>query len=157
VSVALAGLRPRTVYHYRFVASSAGGTVVGADATFKTAASPPPAPRLSFRVASGQSLRSALVHHLYVNFSCSKACSAQFAVTPALTGFSRAAASPLALARGSGRLRSRSAGRVKLNFTSSARGWLRGRKRIKLVIWADATGNGGSTSAPATATVTLGL
>ena len=33
----LSGLKPRTTYHYRIVASDAGGTSYGADRTFKTA------------------------------------------------------------------------------------------------------------------------
>ncbi len=36
VSQAIAGLRPDTTYHYRLVAASPGGTVKGADRTFKT-------------------------------------------------------------------------------------------------------------------------
>ncbi len=36
VSVAVAGLLPRTTYHYRIVASSAAGTAVGPDGTFET-------------------------------------------------------------------------------------------------------------------------
>ena len=36
VSTALSGLRRKTRYHYRLVASSSGGTSVGADRTFTT-------------------------------------------------------------------------------------------------------------------------
>jgi hypothetical protein len=36
VSVAVSGLAPATVYHYRLVASNADGTTVGADQTFTT-------------------------------------------------------------------------------------------------------------------------
>ena len=43
VSAALSGLAASTAYHYRLVASSAGGTVVGADATFTTTKTPAPA------------------------------------------------------------------------------------------------------------------
>jgi hypothetical protein len=40
VSAALGGLSATTTYHYRLVATSAGGVVAGADRTFKTGATP---------------------------------------------------------------------------------------------------------------------
>jgi hypothetical protein len=40
-SARLTGLAPNTVYHFRLVADSAGGTTVGNDATFRTSALPP--------------------------------------------------------------------------------------------------------------------
>jgi hypothetical protein len=42
VSADLAGLAPNTTYHVRLVASNADGAAVSADATFTTAANPPP-------------------------------------------------------------------------------------------------------------------
>jgi hypothetical protein len=42
VSGALSGLAPSTTYHYRLVATNADGTDTGGDATFTTAAAPPP-------------------------------------------------------------------------------------------------------------------
>jgi hypothetical protein len=42
VNAALAGLAADTLYHYRLVATSAGGTVVGFDRTFTTAKTPAP-------------------------------------------------------------------------------------------------------------------
>ena len=44
VAAALGGLKPRTTYHYRVIASNAAGTVVGADAVLTTAAAPPARP-----------------------------------------------------------------------------------------------------------------
>jgi hypothetical protein len=44
VAAAIGGLAPSTVYHYRLVASGAGGTVTGADAMFTTSAPPGPGP-----------------------------------------------------------------------------------------------------------------
>jgi hypothetical protein len=41
VSATLAGLAPSATYHYRLVATNAGGTSYGADATFTTASPPP--------------------------------------------------------------------------------------------------------------------
>jgi phosphodiesterase/alkaline phosphatase D-like protein len=43
VERALTGLRSGTLYHYRLIATNTAGTTVGADATFTTAGSPPPA------------------------------------------------------------------------------------------------------------------
>ncbi len=43
-STQLAGLRPGTVYHYRMLATNAGGTTAGPDATFKTTGIAPPEP-----------------------------------------------------------------------------------------------------------------
>jgi hypothetical protein len=40
----LSGLSPSTTYHYRLVATNAGGATKGADKTFTSAAPPPPAP-----------------------------------------------------------------------------------------------------------------
>lgn len=52
----LSGLSPATTYHYRIVASNAGGMTKGADHTFKTAGSapppPPPAPFAGVRLVS---------------------------------------------------------------------------------------------------------
>ena len=42
VSTGAGGLIPGTVYHYRLVATNAGGATVGADRTFKTGGNPPP-------------------------------------------------------------------------------------------------------------------
>lgn len=42
VSAALSGLAASTTYHYRLLATSAGGTVVGSDATFTTTKTPAP-------------------------------------------------------------------------------------------------------------------
>jgi len=44
VNAALSGLSPGTLYHYRIVASSTGGTASGRDTTFKTAGAAPAPP-----------------------------------------------------------------------------------------------------------------
>jgi hypothetical protein len=59
VSVHIAGLNPGTTYHFRFVATSAGGTNLGADATFATYGSSPsmaPCPNDRFRTGFGTQL-----------------------------------------------------------------------------------------------------
>ena len=52
VKVTLTGLTSDTTYHYRVVATSAAGTVQGADRTLRTAA-PPRAPSIASRAATG--------------------------------------------------------------------------------------------------------
>ena len=49
VSAAISGLAPSTSYHFRLVATSASGTINGADQTFTTAAAPSPGPSPSPR------------------------------------------------------------------------------------------------------------
>jgi hypothetical protein len=155
VSVMLTGLRPRTVYHYRVVASSAGGTAVGTDRTFKNGAPLPPPPRFSFSIVGGQSLGNALEHGLQVTFNCSATCQTTFIAAAARAGTTRVVAMPLTLARGSGRLGSKGKKTSRLSFTSSARHSLRNAKSLKLVISGFATGKGGNRTAPKTAKLTL--
>ncbi len=156
VSASLGGLQPSSTYHYRLVASSAGGTVVGVDLRFKTHVRPPSPPRFSFSVAPGHSLRGAPTHRLVVRFNCSRGCAAQFVITAVLKGITRFTATPLALAQGSARLRAAGSGRVTLGFTTSIRKWLRTKSRVKLVVSGYATGSGGVPSAPRWTTLTLG-
>ena len=60
VSQSLSGLTARTTYHYRVVAVSAGGTVVGGDLTFTTAKTP--APTASTGMASAVSTTTATLN-----------------------------------------------------------------------------------------------
>jgi PKD repeat protein len=105
VSAVLFGLRPDSTYHYRLVAQSDGGTVVGTDRTFTTAHRLFAAPRFSFRAPARVPWRSLRAHRLALRFHCSKACTAHFALTAAPAGISNTAAVPLTIARGRGRLR----------------------------------------------------
>ena len=154
-SATLTGLRTRTRYHYRVVATNAGGTTVSGDRTFTTPAPPPPAPRFLFSVLTGQSLRSALAHRLLVGFTCNRACTAHFAVIPALPGKIRAAATPVSFATGTARLRRGSSGRASLRFTPSARSLLIRTKSIKLLITGYAIGSAGTAGAPKSAPLVL--
>src|SRR5207302_10584639 len=74
VRVTVSGLRPRTIYHYRVVATSAGGTAVGTDRAFTTAKPAGKAPRFGFHLRARASARAALHGRLRVRFNCSKAC-----------------------------------------------------------------------------------
>lgn len=143
VSATLTGLRARTRYHYRLVASSPGGTTVGADHTFTTMAPPAPAPRFAFSVVRGQSLSHALGRRLLVNFSCSRACTAHFVIVAVLPGKIRATATPVSLASGTARLSTgRRSGRASLHFTSSARRMLSRAASTRLLIEGYAVGAG---------------
>jgi hypothetical protein len=63
VPAAVAGLTPGTTYHYRLVATNAGGTTTGEDRIFATAAAPrPPAPQASTSPATGVGTTQATLH-----------------------------------------------------------------------------------------------
>jgi phosphodiesterase/alkaline phosphatase D-like protein len=55
VSATLAGLVPGTTYHYRIIATSNGGTTVGADGSFKTTGTAPPPPPVKPVATTGAS------------------------------------------------------------------------------------------------------
>jgi phosphodiesterase/alkaline phosphatase D-like protein len=58
VDAPLSGLDPGTTYHYRMVATNAGGTVNGDDATFDTAITPP----VVFSIAGASSVTQTAAH-----------------------------------------------------------------------------------------------
>ncbi len=155
VRASLTGLRPRTVYHYRVLATSSAGTAVGADRTFKTPAAPPRAPRFSFAVPSRITLAQALSGKLRVRFRCNAACTAHFTVTVALPGIQRVQAIAITYARGSGRVARPGFGTARLAFTSAARSALRSAHSVKLVISGYAVRGSSAPSAPATVRLSL--
>jgi PKD domain len=148
VRATLTGLRPKTVYHYRVVATNAAGTSVGADRTFKTPAAPPPPPRFSFHAPARMTVAALLAGKLQVSFRCSSSCTAHFAVTVALTGIQRLSAIPVTLARGTGHLGRAGSGHATLFFTRASRATL---SRVgKLVITGYAVRGASNPSAPRT-------
>jgi PKD repeat protein len=153
VRVVLAGLHPNATYHYRVVATNAGGTVVGADRSFKTLHAPATAPRFSFRVLGRATVASALSTGLEVRFTCSRACVAQFAATLASAPSARALG--LTVARGFGRARAAGAARATLRFSSRARTRLGGAHAISLVISGYAVSRGSAQTAPQLVRLTL--
>ncbi|MBV9839087.1 MAG: PKD domain-containing protein [Solirubrobacterales bacterium] len=155
VALTLAGLRARTRYHYRLIASSAGGTVAGADRTFTTGAHLGRAPRLRFSVPRGQSLHHALARRLLVAFSCSSACTVRFELMIALHGITRLMAIPLTVGRGSATLRSAGAGVATVTFGALARRQFSRLGSLKLVLSGLASGGGGAAGAPGSQTVVL--
>jgi hypothetical protein len=155
ISATLSGLRPRTVYHYRVVATSAAGTAVGIDRTFKTPKAAPRPPRFSFSAPSRITLVQAMARKLRVRFHCSATCTVHFTVTIVLPGVKRVQAIPVTLARGTGRVARAGSGHATLIFTSAARSALRHAASVKLVISGYATRGGSAPSAPRTHRLTL--
>jgi hypothetical protein len=155
ISATLSGLRPRTLYHYHVVATSAAGTAVGADRTFKTPKAPPPPPRFSFSAPSRITLAQAMARKLRVRFHCSAACTVHFTVTIVLAGRKRVQAIPVTFAHGTARIARAGTGHATLIFTSAARSALRHSSSVKLVISGYATRGGGAPSAPRTLRLTL--
>jgi hypothetical protein len=154
-TVTLAGLRARTTYHYRVVATSAGGTAVGSDRTFTTTKAPARAPRFAFLVRSRASIATAQHGRLKVRFTCNQRCTARFSVTFASAGVTRFAPVPLTLARAIGRIRAKGSGTATINFIPAVRRELRRYRSLKLVVSGYAVGRGTAPSAPRTAKLTL--
>jgi phosphodiesterase/alkaline phosphatase D-like protein len=156
VAATLSGLTPRTLYHYRMVATNAAGTAVGPDRTFKTPAAPPRAPGFSFAGPARMTLGQALGGRLRVRFHCSTACTARFTVTLALSGIRRLQAIPVALAHGSGRVGGSGYAHATLVFTGAARTTLlRGGGSVKLMISGYAVRGASLPSRSRTARLTL--
>jgi PKD repeat protein len=155
ISATLSGLRARTLYHYRVVATSGAGTSVGADRTFTTSAAPPRPPRFSFSAPSRITLAQALARKLSVRFRCSTTCTVHFTVTLVLPGVTRVQAIPVTVARGSGRVSRAGTGRATLSFTSAARSALRHASSVKLAISGYATRGASAPSTTRTLRLTL--
>lgn len=155
VRVVLSGLHPRTTYHYRLVAMSAGGTAVGAGRTFTTGRPLAPAPRFKFGVFSRPRL-AALARGLKLRFSCSKACTAHFTVALARSsGISQFGSVLLTIAGGHRRLRSAGTGTLTITFSRKVRVRLRGSTPIRLRITGYAVSRGSNASSPKTLKLTL--
>jgi PKD repeat protein len=156
VSVSLSGLKPGTTYHYRFVASDAGGTVVGGDATFTTARAPAPAPRLTFRVLGRPALPRVLGRGVRVRFTCNQACVAKFSVI-ALPGnrLLRVGSVAVSIASGTGRLRAQGSATAVLSFSGKVRKRLARATILRLSIFGVAASSGTATSSPARRLLTL--
>lgn len=148
ITITLSGLRPRTTYHYRVVASNEGGTSVGADRSFTTSGAPRRAPRFSFVVPRSVAARAALHGRLRVRFSCSRACASHFVVTVGSAKATRFAPVAITLARGTGRVGARGTGRATLRFMSGVARRLLGQHGIKLLVLGYAVARGSAPSAP---------
>jgi hypothetical protein len=137
VSVVLGGLQPQTTYHYRLVATSAGGTAVGADRTFTTARAGAQAPQFSFRFPGRLPIRRLLSRHVRVGFRCSEACTAHFILTVAPAGLFQGRAVPVTIAHGRATLLQRGRGTVTLWFVPFGRrhaARLKGSRHVKLLL-----------------------
>lgn len=112
VSAAAVGLRPKTKYHYRLVATGPGGTVRTPDRTFTTKASAA-MPDLTFAVRG----RPTSPRRIQIRFHCDRACSAGFAVMSKPSGAAAGVFDPIALASGQARLRHAGTGTITLRPT----------------------------------------
>jgi PKD repeat protein len=154
VSVTLSGLRPHTVYHYRLVATNAGGTSVGGDRTFRTARAPGPAPRFSFALPGSARARAALHGRLRLRFSCSRACTSHFLVTVGSARATRFAPVAVTLARATGRIGHGGSALVTLRFLAGVASRLAGQPGLRLIVSGYAVA-GGSASTQRVRRVTI--
>jgi hypothetical protein len=134
VAAPIGGLAPGTTYHYRLVATSAGGTVASVENTFTTLAPPPPAPVLGFTIPAGQSLRSALRQGIAVKFTCNIACSVSFAVRRAPRSSADVARAPVELATGTARLAHAGSGTATLRLSRAGHRVFKHAAKLALVI-----------------------
>ena len=162
VSVPLTGLAPGTTFHYRLVASSAGGTSRGADRTFTTGGSPDrdggrgaePSDRTAplMRVASGSLVARAgrVTFTLRCPLAETLGCRGLVRlVTIPPAGARGAAAVPLRLANAALRIGGGQARTLSLRLTPRARALVRNRARLRIravVVAVDAAGNRGTIS-----------
>lgn len=151
VSASFSGLLPGTVYHYRLVATSAGGTTVGSDQTFTTGTALMLPPQFSLRIRRRVLLSDALGSKLQVQFSCSSACLAHFDVVAAPGSGGGGLAAWVTLGQAAGSLTSAGSGSATLVFPAVVRNGLRHRKPLELIVTGYAVGAGTSASAPAIA------
>ncbi len=157
VSVVLTGLKARTTYHYRFVATNAVGTSVGADQTFKTARRLAAAPRFSFTVIGRPTVARALARGLRVRFTCSRGCTAQFTVLVVPSGrLLQFTSSLLTVGHGHRRIRAAGSSTASITFIPKLRRRLQGRRLLKLLISGYAAGAGSVPSSPVAIRITLG-
>ena len=155
VLVSLSGLAPRTVYHYRIVATSSGGTATGADRAFTTSRAPGAPPRLTFHLHARARLTAARAGRLKVSFSCNTTCDARFSVTVAGAGLARFAPVAVTLAHGSGHARANGSGTATIAFAPAIRAQLARYRNVKLLVLGYATSTRGAPSPPLTAGLTL--
>jgi PKD domain len=155
VSAPIAGLAPRTRYHFRLVVQSRAGTSFGADRTFTTRAAGPRAPQLRVRARHTLRLIALLHGPLNVGFACDSACTVHVSLTPLLARIATAASTPRTLAAGTGRLQSAGAGVVAVRLLPGVGRWLAPRGLRRMIVRAYATGPGGAAGAPQAFALTL--
>ncbi|HUE25662.1 MAG TPA: PKD domain-containing protein, partial [Solirubrobacteraceae bacterium] len=155
VAATLSGLAPSTLYHYRVVATSAGGTAVGSDRSFTTSRAPTRPPRFAFSVPRHVRVRAALLGQLKARFACSKRCTARFAVTVAPTGLRRFAPVPLTLGHASARISGRGSRTVTITFIPAVRSRLNSYRSVKLIVSGYAVSGSSAPSTPLIAQLIL--
>jgi PKD repeat protein len=157
VSLALFGLQPSTVYHYRLVAQNKHGTTVGADRTFTTTAAKNSAPHFYLRVAPRMRWSRLLAGHLGARLRCSAGCVAHFLLAAEPAGIGRAAVLPVTLARGQATLRGGGSTTTTIRLSARFQNRLRraSRRPSEVVVMGYATAHGALASAPVRAVIRL--
>jgi hypothetical protein len=155
VSAAIGGLSAATGYHYRLVATSAGGTVYSNDLTFATLPPPPPAPVLRFTIRTRQTLATALRRGIKIGFGCNVACTVSFAARQAPRSAVDIARVPVTIASGGAEVRHRGRGTATLKLTRPGRRKLERASKLALVIDGVATNASGVAGRPLTHRLTL--
>ncbi len=157
VKLALAGLAPNTLYHYRVTATNGGGTAVGTDRTFQTAQAPRKSSGLHLRVTGPARVKQALAHGLQVMYSCDGGCLASFTVSVEPGGaVSRDGGSfPITVVRRSVVTDSGRSTSTNLPFTAADQSRLGGSRSLELTVSGTATSDGGEPSPVVTQLVHL--
>ncbi len=119
VSARVTRLRPRTTYHYRLVATNAGGTSYGSDRTFRTA------PRLTVGLSGlAKTYKIALVRTqgLSMTVRCSRGCSiaGSVLISAATAKRLKLGTRQLTIARGSAKLTRAGRTRLVVRLTTRA-------------------------------------
>lgn len=155
VTATIGGLAAGVTYHYRLVATSAGGTVSTGNGTFTTRNVPSPAPKLAFKIAPRQSLHSALEKGIKVSFTCSEACTAAFGASVAPRAAVDVAKVPVTLALGSGKLVRRGRSVATLELTKAGRKAFKRASTLRLLLSGTARNRAGRTGRPLRHQLTL--
>jgi hypothetical protein len=133
------GLSPATTYHYRIVATNAGGASKGADRTFTTASSPsqtsPPPAHTSPSPFAGVKLVSTRLsfsrRFITLKLSCPAGTVGRCSGRTKLTGRRRTSSRRVTLGRASFSIASGGGARVKVRVTRAGRRLLRSTPRLR--------------------------
>lgn len=128
VTVRLRGLRPKTTYHYRLVATNAAGTSFGGEKTFKTK----PLLTAKLRGAPRSTSRSAVIARgLQLKVRCNQSCSSRgsLSVSATIARQLRLMRSQRSIARGAASLGRAGTAALRLRLTTAGAAALRHRHR----------------------------